>query len=109
MTIAFINAWGILLKGGPMMWPILLLSVIAIAVGIEKFLFLGSVEKNMKKLKPVFFKAIRENRMKDALSACEENPDGLGRIGKAGLMKFGSSVDLIKASMEQALPLRSML
>ena len=102
MTIAFINAWGILVKGGPMMWPIFLLSVIAIAVGIEKFLFLIAVEKNMKKLKPVFFKAIQENRMKDALSVCEENPDGLGRIGKAGLMKFGSSVDLIKASMEQA-------
>ena len=102
MTIAFINAWGILLKGGPMMWPILLLSVVAIAVGIEKLLFLTGVEKNMKKLKPVFFKAIQENRMKDALSVCTENPDGLGRIGKAGLMKFGSSVDLIKASMEQA-------
>jgi len=102
MTIAFINAWGILIKGGPMMWPILLLSVVAIAVGIEKLLFLTGVEKNMKKLRPVFFKAIQENRMKDALSACSDNPDGLGRIGKAGLMKFGSSVDLIKTSMEQA-------
>jgi biopolymer transport protein ExbB len=102
MTIAFINAWGILLKGGPMMWPILLLSVTAIAVGIEKLLFLTGVDKNMKKVKPVFFKAIQENRMKDALSVCADNPDGLGNIGKAGLMKFGSSVDLIKASMEQA-------
>ena len=102
MTIAFINAWGILIKGGPMMWPILLLSVVAIAVGIEKLLFLTGVEKNMKKLRPVFFKAIQENRMKDALSVCEENPEGLGRICKAGLMKFGSSVDLIKTSMEQA-------
>ena len=40
--------------------------------------------------------------MKDALSACEDKPDGLGRIFKAGLMKFGSSIDLIKASMEGA-------
>ena len=102
MTIAFINAWGILVKGGPMMWPIFLLSVIAMAVGVEKLLFLLSVENNMKKLKPVFFKAIQENRMKDALSLCDNNPDGLGRIGKAGLMKFGSSVDMVRASMEQA-------
>jgi len=102
MTIAFINAWGILVKGGPMMWPIFLLSVIAMAVGVEKLLFLLSVEKNMKRLKPVFFKAIQENRMKDALSLCDNNPDGLGRIGKAGLMKFGSSVDMVRASMEQA-------
>ncbi|MBF0503755.1 MAG: MotA/TolQ/ExbB proton channel family protein [Candidatus Omnitrophica bacterium] len=102
MTISFINAWGILLKGGPMMWPILLLSVATIAVGIEKLMLFSAVEQNMKKLKPVFFKAIQENRMKDALIACEENSDALGRICKAGLMKYGATADLIKVSMEQA-------
>ncbi len=102
MTVSFINAWGILLKGGPMMWPIYLLSILAITVGIEKFLFLSALERNIKEFKPGFFKAIRENRMKDALGICEENSAGLGNICKAGLMKFGSSVDLIKASMEQA-------
>ena len=65
MTVAFINVWGILLKGGPMMWPIFFLSVLAIAVGIEKFLFLNALDKNIKKFKPVFFKAVKENRMKD--------------------------------------------
>lgn len=102
MTVAFINAWGILLKGGPMMWPIFLLSILAITVGIEKFLFLSTVEQNTGKLKAVFLKAVQENRMKDALGLCEENILGLGAICKAGLMKFGSSTDLIKASMEQA-------
>jgi biopolymer transport protein ExbB len=102
MTVAFISAWGILLKGGPMMGPIFLLSLLAITVGIEKFLFLNAIEQNIKKFKPIFLKAIRTNRMKDALSACEENAFGLGNICKAGLMKYGSSVDLIKASMEQA-------
>jgi biopolymer transport protein ExbB len=84
------------------MWPIALLSILAITVGIEKFLFLSAVEQNTRKLKPVFFKAVREDRMKDALGICEENAFGLGAICKAGLMKFGSSMDLIKASMEQA-------
>ena len=102
MTVAFINVWGILLKGGPMMWPIFLLSILAITVGIEKFLFLNAVDKNIKKFKPVFFKAVRANRMKDAFSICEENTLGLGNICKAGLMKYGSPVDLIKASMDQA-------
>src|SRR5277367_504140 len=100
MTVSFINAWGILFKSGPMMWPIVLLSILAITVGIEKFLFLSALEGNIKKFKPVFFKAVRENRMKDALGTCEENALGIGNIGKAGLMKFGSSIDLIKASME---------
>ena len=102
MTVSFINAWGILLRGGPMMWPIFLLSILAITVGIEKFLFLSAVERDIKKFKPVFFKAVRANQMKDAFSICEENTLGLGNICKAGLMKYGSSVDMIKASMEQA-------
>ena len=102
MTVIFMNAWGILIKGGPMMWPILILSILAITLGIEKFLFLGTLEKNMRKFKPVFFKAVRENRMKDALGICEDNALGLGNICKAGLMKYGSSIDLIKTSMEQA-------
>jgi len=84
------------------MWPILLLSILAITVGIEKFLYLSTLEQNIKKFKPIFFKAVRENRMKDALGICEDNAFGLGPICKAGLMKFGSSVDLIRASMEQA-------
>jgi len=102
MTVSFINAWGILLKGGPMMWPILLLSILAVTVGIEKFLCLSAIEKEARKFKPVFFKAVRENRMKDALGICEDNISGIGNICRAGLMKFGSSVDLIKASMIEA-------
>lgn len=84
------------------MWPIFLLSLLAITVGIEKFLFLGSVERNMRKFKPVFLKALRQGNMKGALVVCEDNMAGLGSICKAGLMKFGSSPDLIKASMEEA-------
>jgi biopolymer transport protein ExbB len=102
MSVSFMSAWGILLKGGPMMWPIFFLSILAIAVGIEKFLFLSAVERSIKKFKPLFFKAVRENRMKDALVICEENAFGPGAICKAGLLKFGSSIDLIKASMDQA-------
>ena len=102
MTVSFINAWGIILKGGPMMWPIFVLSIMAITVGIEKFLFLSAMEKRVYVFKPLFFKAVRENRMKDALSICEENALGLGNICKAGLMKFGSSAELIKTAMQEA-------
>jgi biopolymer transport protein ExbB len=99
MTVSFISAWGILLKGGPMIWPIFLFSILAITVGIEKFIFLGAVERDIKKFKPAFLNAVRSNRMEQALDLCEKDVYGLGRICKAGLMKFGSPVDLIKSSM----------
>jgi len=101
MTVDFFNAWGLLIKGGAMMWPIFLLSIMAISIGIEKFLFLNNLDGSFKKFKPLFFKALKENRMHDALSICEENALGLGNICKAGLMKFGSSADLMKTAMEK--------
>ncbi len=102
MTVSFINAWGILIKGGAMMWPLALLSVLAITVGIEKFLYLIALEKGMKKFKAQFLQAVRENRMKDAFILCEDEPLGVGSIFKEGLMKFGSSPAVIKTSMEEA-------
>ncbi len=84
MTVAFINAWGIFLRGGAMMWPIILLSILAITVGIEKFLSLNAIERDIKKFKPVFFKAVRANQMKDALGICEENALGLGISARRG-------------------------
>ncbi|MDE2214189.1 MAG: MotA/TolQ/ExbB proton channel family protein [Candidatus Omnitrophica bacterium] len=101
MPVAFTSAWGILLKGGPMMWPILLLSILAVTVGVEKFLFLNNTSKHIQKFKPRFFKAVREGRMKDALGLCEDESKGLGLVCKAGLMKFGSSPELIKTKMEE--------
>ena len=63
---------------------------------------LDGIEQDIKKFKPIFFKAIRDNRMKEALVVCEDNATGVGNICKAGLMKFGSSVELIRFTMEQA-------
>lgn len=83
------------------MWPIFFLSILAITIGIERFLSLGKVEANIKKFNPAFFKAVQGNRMKDALDICEKNASGVGNICKAGLMKFGSSIDVMKTSMEQ--------
>jgi biopolymer transport protein ExbB len=102
MTVAFTNAWGLLLKGGPMMGPIFLLSILAITIGIEKFLSMNAVENAIRKFKPSFFRAVREGRMVDALGLCEDQPQGLGPICKAGLMKLGSSPDLIRVKMEEA-------
>ncbi|MDE2028142.1 MAG: MotA/TolQ/ExbB proton channel family protein [Candidatus Omnitrophica bacterium] len=102
MSVVFTNAWGILLKGGPMIWPILLLSILAVSVGLEKFLFLNAVDKHIRRFRPDFFKAVREGRMKEAMALCEERPDGLGPVCKAGLMKFGFSVDLMRAKMAEA-------
>jgi len=36
MMVVIFNLWQLILKGGPMMWPLILLSVVALAVGLER-------------------------------------------------------------------------
>jgi len=51
MGIWEINAIELFLKGGPIMWPILLCSIIAVAIIIEKLIYFKSISTDVHKLK----------------------------------------------------------
>ncbi len=101
MNVAFVNAWGLVFKGGPMMWPILILSVFALAIAVEKLLALQNLERRMVDVKVRILNAIRENRLKEALQMCEEQPTVISRVLKAGILKFGTSAQTMKGAMEE--------
>lgn len=100
MTVSVMNAWTILFKGGPMMWPILLLSIVAMAIGINRLIALASIERALPLQKQRLLDSLRLGRLKDTMRLCEEQ-GVLGAILKQGILKFGSSRDLIKGSMEE--------
>ncbi len=102
MNIAFINAWGILFKGGPMMWPILLLSIVGLVIAVEKFIQLNKAQQELLRFKEGLFVEIRQQRLKEALVLCEERANFVGRIIKAGIVKFGQPRSVIVAAMEDA-------
>ncbi len=105
MTVIVMNAWQIVLKGGPMMWPILLLSVVAMAIGINRLRVLGQIERGSSVEKEKLLTSLRQGHLKDTLRACEESKGLLGRILKAGIMRFGSSRDLMRGAMEEVFEL----
>lgn len=101
MNIAFVNAWGILFKGGAMMWPILLLSIVGLGIAVEKFISLNKAQKEMDLLKAALFQEIRNNRLKEAVKLCEAGESFIGRIIKAGILKFGQPRAAVLAAMEE--------
>jgi len=101
MTVVVMNAWQILFKGGPMMWPILLLSIVALAIGIDRLVFLASAERGLSSEKETLLASLRQGNLKETLRLCEEGRGMLGAILKAGILKFGSSRELVKGSMEE--------
>lgn len=96
------NAWGLIKAGGPIMAPILLCSVFALGIVIEKIIYFSMITTNVMQLRTKIFGLIKNNKIKESIHACDSNPSPVAKIFKAGILKFGCSRDSIKESMEDA-------
>jgi biopolymer transport protein ExbB len=101
-TIWEMNAWTLIKTGGPLMVPILLCSLFALAIVIEKLIYFAMISTDVNKLKKNIFNAIRNNRIQEALQICESSPSPVGKILKAGIEKFGGSRQDVEQRMEDA-------
>ncbi len=101
MMVIVFNLWQLILKGGPMMWPIVFLSVVALAVGMERVFFLSSMEKSLKAHKADLMRSLQQDSIKHTLGLCESYKSPFSRILKAAILKFGNSPEVIKTAMEE--------
>jgi len=96
------SAWQIFLTGGPIMWPILLCSILAFTIILEKLLHLNRIKINTKKFLDSIFNNLKQNKIKEAISSCDSTVAPIAFILKAGIIKYDSSRDEIKEAMEDA-------
>ncbi|MBN1878829.1 MotA/TolQ/ExbB proton channel family protein [bacterium] len=86
-------------KGGPMMWPLLAVSIIVIGMVIERIFHYYKVSINT----PEFLKKIRTlleaKRIKEAITLCENYKGPIASIMKAGLLKTGKSREEIETAI----------
>jgi len=94
------NAWSLIKAGGPIMIPIILCSVFALGIVIEKLLYFGFIKTNVMRLKRQIFDRIKSNRIKESIELCDANRSPVAKILKAGILKFGAPREEIKESME---------
>jgi len=100
MSIWEISAGELLKLGGPIMIPIIICSIIALGIILGKFIYFSSIQTNTHKLKQEVFDLIKNNKAKEAIELCQNNPSPVAKILKAGILKFGSSREEIKETME---------
>lgn len=96
------NAWDLVSAGGPLMIPIILCSLYSWAIIIEKFFYFSSLEKHPKEFLEKIFTLIKDNKITDAISLCEEQRSPMTEVLKSGLLKFGSSKEEIQDALEYA-------
>jgi len=89
-------------RGGWGMWLILVVSIITIAVIVERavYLFKASVDKD--KLLALLKSQVMSGNVQGAIKVCSGNPTPMTRIVQAGLMKFNKSDDEVQAAMDEA-------
>jgi len=100
MGIWEINAGELILAGGPIMIPIILCSVVAVAIVIGKLLYLSSIKTDTHKLKTDVFDMVRNNQVKEAVRLCDENPSPVAKVIKAGVLKMGADRETVREAME---------
>jgi len=94
------NAWSLIKSGGPIMVPIILCSIFALGIVIEKFFYFLTIKTNVPRLKRQIFDRIKSNRIKESIELCDRSNSPVAKILKSGILKFGAPREEIKESME---------
>jgi len=96
------NLLDIFLKGGFIMWPILLSSIIGLAVSIDRFIMLRKAKINV----PAFMVRIRgfikKKDISGAISYCMQEKSPVANIVRKGLRKYKYGHDRVKDAIENA-------
>jgi len=92
----------IFVKGGPVMWPLLLCSIIALAVIIERVWFLHRARMNIAEFMERINTALASNQLAEATRICEEYRGPLSSIFLAALRKHRRSREEIEKAIESS-------
>jgi biopolymer transport protein ExbB len=94
--------WGIIQKGGPLMYLIVLCSIVALAVVIERLYHLYRAKIDIDKFMESISNTLKRNRIMEAIDLCEKTPGPVSHIIKAGILKHDRSRQEIKEAIEDA-------
>jgi len=89
-------------KGGPVMYVLLLFSIVALAIMIERFVFLRRARMDIKDFVRRINEALTENKIDEAILICEEHQSPVATVFKAGLKKYRKSREEIEKAIENS-------
>lgn len=88
------------LQGGPVMWPLLLLSIISLAFILERAWAYYRARTNVNEFMVKVRDALLKKDVKKAVAICDRYNGPVPSIIKAGLLKFGQPAEEIEKVIE---------
>lgn len=102
MDLYQMSLWQLFLKGGPLMWPILLCSVFALGIILEKFWHLRKISIDSQVFLRVILEKMKRHEIKEALAICDKTDNPLANVLKAGILKYDRPRPQIIEAIEDA-------
>lgn len=102
MDLWKMGLWQIFLAGGPVMWPILLCSIFAMAIIIEKFWHVHKIKIDTQEFLNSVLDKMKHHQVKEALEICDKTMSPISHILKAGILKYDRPRPQIKEAIEDA-------
>jgi biopolymer transport protein ExbB len=102
MDLYKMSLWQVFLAGGPVMWPILLCSIFALAIVIEKFWHLHKIYIDTQDFLKRIMDKMKRHETREALQICDNTKSPIANILKAGILKYDRPRPQIIESIEDA-------
>jgi len=94
--------WSYFDKGGPIMWPLLLLSILGVTVAVWRWMALRAATQNIGPFLSSLRERLLSGDVEGAIQACDQHPSPVSNIVRAGLVKFGRTKDEVELSLQDA-------
>jgi len=86
--------------GGPMMWPLLVCSVLTIAIIVERLVTLRSIHLQADRFLDDVRDAVKRRKITEALAICDRTPSPLAVMVRAGLSRHEQGRDAVRQAIE---------
>ena len=97
-----IGMWDFMVKGGPIMWPILVCSVLAFGILIERLISLRKEQIDTQLFMEQISKSLKRNKVMEALDLCDKTEGPIANILKAGILKHDRPRNEVREAVEDA-------
>mgnify|MGYP003393834275 FL=1 len=97
--------WDLIQKGGPVMYLIMILSVISLGIIIERIYNLNRARIDSQKFMDDIINSLKHNKVIESIEMCNKTPGPIAHIIKAGILKHDRSKPEIKEAIDEAAQL----
>ena len=95
-------SYSVFAKGGPVMWLLVLLGVVAVVIFIERTLFLHRAQIRTTEFLNGIKNLLQKDRLMEALTLSEETPGPVAKLVKAGLRHAGDDESTMRFAVQEA-------